>query len=435
MQITSFRLFLLIGLTFLAITVSAAIWAPAGASMVPLAWSLSLSLLCVAAGYYLIKLMIPMEPGPAAPTSGFGVIWSLSVAACLIAVSIYLSTGQTSPVFEAFRRLIDAGYVPDQSGLELRLSTASMPRWAQVIFEGARRMAFPLAAVLIVTGAVRFSWARAALLVVLGAFFVLSSGDRSVPMMYVFVIFGARVLLVGKSALFSKWALVAVIVGAGGFVGLKAVQYGELSGFNSTGNLEIAQVFGGLDPELLDQALTGKQPSARAQALAVKDEDITPFHRAFYAFRSLYERLALSPVTMALYAFNEYDDTNFQHWRSTRILSLIGIGRYVDPLDAPTSATHHDAFPATYIGDLWRQGGHLYIPIYSALLGMLLMALDRVFFLRGFTVWQPFILLAVSLLFYGNAVNATFFLLVAGSLAGMAFTRLAGQADSARAVA
>ncbi len=89
----------------------------------------------------------------------------------------------------------------------------------------------------------------------------------------------------------------------------------------------------------------------------------------------------------------------------------------MNPLEKGTQK-YHDAFPVTFVGDLWRNGGFRYFPVYAVLLGAVLFFLDR----RTLATSTPVSLRVLALfgvlyLFYGNAFNPTSWLMIGGAIA------------------
>jgi hypothetical protein len=138
---------------------------------------------------------------------------------------------------------------------------------------------------------------------------------------------------------------------------------------------------------------------------------------------------------MIIYASQNYDPSNYRHWTATRIFSFLGYGEYLNPLEMDanrkTAKEHNDAFPLTFIGDLWRNGGPRYFPYYAILLGLVLFLLDRRIFLpSGLAALKVCGTFAILFLFYGNAFNATTLMSIVTCLAlAIAMPRLSRSGD------
>lgn len=290
--------------------------------------AICIALVSTSSAYFLAEFAFPDRDPKPVQNSGHELMFWSGLAMSSLAAVLFLTMAETSPLLEIIRRMQDKAYVPTHSGLEIRLVTALMPHWAEAIFEASRRFILPVCGVLMVVGLVRVSALRIALVGSLCLFFILSTTDRAIPVLFAVTFYGARFFSLRRNPLIDRWfyvacAFVLVIVAA-----LKPIQYGEYSGM--VNNKEIAGFLG----------VKQKQEPAKNSIGNI----------AVYTIRSTVERIAISPVTMLDYAFKEYDGTNFQHWRSTRVFSLLGFGRYIDPLEDPGAKKHHDAFPVTFLG-------------------------------------------------------------------------------------
>lgn len=428
MAVKSYWIFSGLLALLLVVTVMAAISSgDAGRYFAPIATILIVAAV-TSASYFALRLVWPKSRRHLRPESGFDLLFVASMVASVLAIGLFIALAETSPFVELIKSLVDPNYVPSHSDMEIRLPTSMMPRWAEAAFELARRFAYPVGGVIVVLGLVPRTPLRVSLVVAVGLVLVLATLDRAVPVMYCVLFYGARFMAIRQNPLKDRWLYATAILGIVAIVGLKPIQYGHFTGFDVARNTEVSGAF-------LNQ--TEDAPSALpASPLAPPPVPLpapSPTtgsgagQLAAYAGLSVIERLVLSPVAMAVYAFDTYNQTNFQHWSSTRVLSIVGIGRYVDPLETPTATKHHDAFPVTFIGDLWRQGGYLYVPLYAVLLGLLMQWMDRTIFANGALVWRPFALVGLIYLFYGNAFNATSLVLIFGSLAGYYFTRFWGR--------
>ena len=126
--------------------------------------------------------------------------------------------------------------------------------------------------------------------------------------------------------------------------------------------------------------------------------------------------MILSPVTMAVYAAQNYDEANYLHWRATRLFSVFGFGRYVDPLEQGKQ-THHDAFPLSFVGDLWRNGGPAYFIPFAVLIGIVLLLINRIVFARADQLApQVLAFFGLAFFFYGNAFNVTSWAMIVSAL-------------------
>lgn len=230
------------------------------------------------------------------------------------------------------------------------------------------------------------------------AFNVLCTLERSVPVMYVVIFYMAYFFKHrNKYIIFDKQfyvALLAIMLITSSF---KMIQYGKIRLPSDMKTDYMAQI-------MHSKEGTGSAPGAAPQGSFVS-----------FAVSSTIGRVALSPVIMILYAYDNYNETNFLHWSSTRLFSFLGLARYVHPLEKPT-LKYHDAFPVTMIGDIWRNGGYLYFPVFGVFLAGLLFVLDRLLFSGARApVWQSLSLLRRGLLFYGNAFNCSSVLLIAAA--------------------
>lgn len=348
-------------------------------------------------------------------TEAFGraevILWALLLAfACLGAVA-FLLYAQTTAALELIRHMLDANYVSPFGELERRLATTSMPIWAQVAFEAARRFAMPFCLLHYFSEGnpiPRRPWLTAAL-VILALFFAFWTLDRVIPVMYAAMLYSAHYFRTRRNPLVDRWFYITIVVIVLVVTGMKNIQYGEFRTMDLTPNSTITEFLG--DNQEADPSV--EQPSTAVNS---------PLDYSRFMVLSVVERIVLSPVAMALYAFDEYDESNFRHWSSTRIFSLFGFGHFVSSLEEGEGTKYHDAFPVTFLGDLWRNGGQLYMPVFGIFAGILLFLMDRVFFVYApLPTWQTLGVFGIAFWFYGNAVNATMALLVFGGFGTFAF--------------
>lgn len=338
--------------------------------------------------------------------------------ASMIAVVFHISTTAS---FELFKRITNPYYRPALDDLEIRLSTAYMPIWVQALFELARRIAalYCLVEFFFSDIFTRRRMPLGLLLIAMLTFFVFSTLDRVIPVLYfsaaIMALFVTRKRAVPRSV-FLYMNIAGIVLS---IVLFKQVQYGDFKPFDFAMNSEISHAF------TASQAPSPKSPEP-AQAHRPKWALYVQ-----YAASTVVERLVLSPVAMILYVAETYDDANYLHWRATRIFSILGFGRYVDPLEQGVNK-HHDAFPVTYIGDLWRNGGPSYFPMYAIFMGLVLFAMDRfIFARRGVLAWQLIGLFGIAFLFFGNAFNVTSWTMIGASLAvNLVASRLKSHADT-----
>jgi hypothetical protein len=119
---------------------------------------------------------------------------------------------------------------------------------------------------------------------------------------------------------------------------------------------------------------------------------------------------------MVVYAAQNYNETTYLHWRATRLFSIFGFGRYVDPLEQGKLA-HHDAFPLSFVGDLWRNGGPAYFIPFAVLLGIVLLLINRLVFARADQLApQVLAFFGPAFFFYGNAFNVTSWTMIVSAL-------------------
>lgn len=376
---------------------------------------ISIVIVATSATYGLLSWTI-RKPKPFVRSQSFGraevILWALLfIFACFGAVS-FLLYAKTSASLELIRHMLDASYVSPFTELERRLATTGMPIWAQVAFEAARRFAMPFCLLHYFSEGNRIP-RRAVLtvaLVTLALFFAFWTLDRVIPVMYAAMLYGARYLRTRRNPLRDRWFYVTVLAIMLVVTGMKNIQYGEFREMYLAPNSTISEFLGSGETSA---------PAAEQAAGPVN----TPWDYSRFVALSVVERIVLSPVAMALYAFDQYDEDNFMHWSSTRIFSLFGFGHFVSSLDEGDGTKYHDAFPVTFLGDLWRNGGQVYMPVFGIFAGCLLFVLDRAFFAYApLPTWQTLGIFGIAFWFYGNAVNATMALLVFGSLGTFAFT-------------
>ncbi len=347
-----------------------------------------------------------------------GIWWAMFSVMVAGAVALVAFVPTTASV-ELFRLMFTDGYSTQWTDAEIRLSTSFMPIWAQTLFEAARRLAAPYCLIEFFFGPAIVHRRRQigfALLFIV-SLFVFSTLDRAVPVFYFAMIMAGILLTYGLSALKNKYLYLNLIGIVFVIVTFKNIQYGEFHELRFTRNFEIAG-------RLESKPVTAGKPAATAQESAIVVEPDKPAASApsqpsyiGYAVSSLIDRILLSPVAMTLYAVESYGPGEYKHWSATRIFSLLGYGRFVGSLETGKKK-YHDAFPVTFIGDLWRNGGHLYVPFYAALIALTLFLLDRfVFASQAPLSLQVISLFGVLFLFYGNAFNATSWLMICGSLA------------------
>ncbi len=432
-------------------------------------WNALVAVLILAAvggcSYALLSALIPSRAAaPAAESSpGINVLLAGAVVTTVAAAMAFVTYVETSASLELLWRLLDPNYVPTTDSLGIRLSTVFMPFWAQFLFEVGRRFALPLTMMLLLSGAgspVLRAWLYATV-GLCGFIFVFGTLDRVIPLMYIAVLYAFRFQSQPRNVLRDRWFYASAVIGVVVIGVFRVLQYGDFhvppSGLNGTVSeyLEHAMpsdhpVTGALANEI--PAIGDDHAPAEKSAVGTRDplpasededRDNDAEHRAatvetggfiadnevraqqdveggylYFLLVSTINRVVLSPFAMTIYAFESYNSTNYLHWSATRVLSLIGIGHYVGALEEGSGTRFHDAFPVTMIGDLWRNGGFVYMPFYSVLIGAYMLLLDRTFFrTRQLAHWQAFSIVGMLYLFYGNALNATMLLFTGGSLA------------------
>ena len=334
-------------------------------------------------------------------------------------VAVLLIFAPTTASQELLKRFFITGYTSGFSDSEVRLSTSFMPVWAQIVFEVARRFAAPYCLLtFFFTPVIAQNRKRVgtALLFLL-AVFVLSTLDRAIPVFYFAMAITGLFLIYGLVALKNKYVYLNALAIIAVVVLFKNIQYGEIRGLQFSPNSDIVRSLtqeSEQDKPAADQEQAA--PRSKPALVATKPAGPGSFDYICYVTSSMIERILLSPMAMTLYAVRSYDESNFQHWSTTRLLSFIGLARFIDPFEKGTQK-YHDAFPVTFIGDLWRNGGFQYIPYYAVFLALVLFLVDRrIMTASGMLQLQVLSLFGVLYLFYGNAFNATSWLMISGSL-------------------
>lgn len=369
---------------------------------------------------YAILDRVIVKPGPFQRDASFQraefVLWALMVGFSCLGAVLFLLYAQTTAALELIRHMLDADYVSPFGELERRLATTGMPIWVQIVFEAARRFAMPFALLhyFVLGNPVAKRPIYTVILIALALFFAFWTLDRVIPVMYAAMLYGAHFFRTKANPLTDKWFYITVVTIMLVVTGMKNIQYGEFREMDLTSNSTISEFLGNSEP-----------PSAGADAAGAPAVVHDPVDYVRFMVLSVVERVLLSPVAMTIYAFEEYDESNFTHWSSTRIFSIFGFGHFVSSLETGDDTKYHDAFPVTFLGDLWRNGGQVYMPVFGILAGLLLLGLDRTFFnYATLPTWQILVIFGIAFWFYGNAVNATMVLLCFGSLGSFAFAML-----------
>jgi hypothetical protein len=282
----------------------------------------------------------------------------------------------------------------------------------------------------------RRNWLVGMAIVVLSAICIFGTLDRGIPLLFIALLYGAHFFSRRINPIKDKWLYISIVVALAFVGGFKTIQYGEVRQIHVTENPFITRYLAPNSPEAHSPIHNPDFQAGAKPSTTVDDTIHGPIDYAKYMLMSLSERVAFSPVVMTLYAFDQYNEANFLHWSSNRIFSLIGIGHYVTPFETGTNTTYHDAFPVTFLGDVWRNGGLSDMPFFGALLGLLLITIDRSYFWKGTQqtdlspIWKSFCALGVVYLFYGNALNATTMLLIGGSFGCTVFLWLFAKAQT-----
>lgn len=371
----------------------------------------TLLLLAVVVGsYVLLTMIVPPRTGVAevAVSTRRAVLW-IQFGIMVAAFVATLAFVPTTASLELIKRLFVYQYAPSYDPLQIRLSTAYMPIWSQGLLEFARRIAAPYCMIELLFGGMRrhmhFLFAMVTFLLL--TFFVLATLERAIGVLYFAACIAAIATTKGLRATFTdKYTYVCLAGIICVVVIFKQIQYGDFTPISLTKNPEISrELSAGIPPRVHNSEKVPNGPE-----IAPNNSKATRY--LYYFADSVAERIFLSPVAMIIYASQNYDPSNYRHWTATRIFSFLGYGEYLPPLETAANGKapkeHNDAFPLTFIGDLWRNGGPIYFPYYAALLGLVFFLLDRYVFasssLAALKVCGTF---SILFLFYGNAFNAT----------------------------
>jgi hypothetical protein len=436
------------------------------------------TLVIVIAGYaaltaYFPATLSPMRLGDAPLGSARYLVWWIMFGVMVLGVAALFWYAPSTAAMELVRHILNPSYISKLTDIEIRLATSLMPGWAEALLEVARRFAAPyciLEFFLTPTIGNHRKLIGVALIICV-SLFVFSTLDRAIPAFYFAMLISGLLIARGTAAFRSPYLYLNIFGIIAVVVLFKNIQYGEIRSIQYTQNSDITRSFehrpsvshtqvgtptvpptvGGDKIVVLPssppqtspapstheaegttnsaskggasaETKPGSGPSKPDKAAgypsgAGKNQEPGWIAYAGYAASSVLERVLLSPVAMTLYAVESYGENDFKHWSATRLFSFVGVGRYVSPFETG-SKKYHDAFPVTFIGDLWRNGGLRYVLPYAVFLAGVLFLIDR----RLSDTAAPISLKVLSLfgvlyLFYGNAFNATSWLMVLGSLA------------------
>lgn len=376
------------------------------------------------------------------------VIYSLIIISLVIS-SITLAYSPDTPLTNLVKKYVFNIQSSTTNHLELRLAMQNLPTLLQFLFEFERRILMPflLIEVFCETQRNRLPMLFKLLLIFVASFNVLLTVDRAIGATYLFTVIASLLYKKGTSFFRNKkfWALLLLLLA--NVVILKHFQYGEFWSHEKMRNLDWHVVHLGeknikspIDrriPSSGDEFRINSLPTEKGNVISngicssyatirassseknntsssTKISNKPVFRYYCFAVSSLMERIFLSPLQMLSYSFHEFNDKNFLNFQYIRILSYVGLTKFVKPTQLDDKK-YNKSFPLGYIGDLWRNGGWSYIIIYSFCLGIIMSVIDRWGCCNSFISPKILGLVGTISLFYSNAFSATSICLIAAS--------------------
>jgi len=379
----------------------------------------------------------------------WGVVIRALIIISLVTSIVTLGYSPETPLSNLIKKAIFNNASSRTNHLELRLAMENLPTMLQILFEFERRIIIPFLLIEVFCQPLRnpIPTSLKVFLLLVASFNVFLSMDRAIGATYLFTIIAS--LLYSKGASFFKhkkfWILSLLLLS--NVVILKHFQYGEFWSQEKMENLDWKVVhFGGKDVKTpidrralgsVKKCLTSSAPikkvnvisnetsSSVSQQCGNSSEKIYPrslvaiiYESAFRYYRfstsSLTERIFLSPLQMLSYSFHEFNEKNFLHFKYIRVLSFVGLTKYVKPSQVDDQK-YNKSFPLGFLGDLWRNGGWSCIIIYSFCLGIILLVIDRGGCNMSFISPRIIGLVGTISLFYSNAFSGTSICLLAAS--------------------